>query len=257
MTNQLQNFINELLDHEYTKIQVNKDGLSVMNIDLNYHLKIFSDKFNGFYFELSSNTISFESNKIFPTYRTENVQEATSIIDQLIGYIDTSKLHSIKDTPKYIGLFRKILKGESLPKEYNVSDNYDFIELFEPSTKFTFKLPKYHFKNVRTFLQENHEPTAIFKLHINLQKGTMIESNQNPANIIVYIPRYSIKDYSLLNSEPALKNHTELTESLSSWFDNLNNLKSIQDSGAAKLVEYYAITEGLPNQNNKNKKHKL
>src|SRR5579875_3537050 len=101
MHNQLKNFIDDLFNQEYTKIQVNKDGLSVINVSLNYHLKIFSDKFNAFYFEFYSREGSFfDSPKIGPTYRTENFQEAKTIFDSLIDRIDSSKLYVKKESPK-------------------------------------------------------------------------------------------------------------------------------------------------------------
>lgn len=246
MNSQLKNFINDLFKHDYTKLQVNKDGLSIINVSLNYHLKIFSDKFNGFYFELSSEAGRyFDSPKTFPTYRTENFQECKLIIDDLIYRIDTSKLHVNQKTPKYINLFRKILKAESLPEGYKLTHGVDFIELFEEKTGYTLKMPQYFIKNTKTFLNERQEPTAILQMHIYLQKDRLIDSNQNQNAIIVYIPRYAIKDYPLLNSELAIKNNEVLTDKLSTWFDNLNQLESIHQSGAGKLIEYYALNEGI------------
>ena len=264
MSSQLKNFINDLLQHEYTRIQVNQDGISILNNPMDYHLKIFSDKFNGFYFEFNSkeNTaFSFlEPSKDIPnpTYRTENFQECKLIFDELICYIDKSKLNLNKNAPKYIDLFRKILKKESLPDGYNLTHTHDFIELFEEHTWFTLKMPQYFIKNVNKFLHEKQEPTSILKLHIYIQKDKMIDTNQHQSAIIVYLPRYSIKDYPLLNSyEPALKNEGALTDSASTWFESLNNLKAIQNSSVSKLVEYYALSEGLEHKTLKNKRPKL
>jgi hypothetical protein len=259
MNSQLKNFIDDLFKHEYTKIQVNKDGLSVINNTLMYHLKIFSDNFNGFYYELYSREGSiFDAPKICPTYRTENIEEAKLIIDNLINRIDSRELPSYKNSPRYISLFRKILKNETLPNGYQVETNNNFIELFEESTNFTLKMPTYFINLARDFVINNQEPTAIFKAHVELQENKMINSYQHKDSIIVYFPRYAIKDYPLLNREPALKNKEQLTDSLSTWFDNLHNSTAIQQSGAAKLVEYYALNEGLEQSKTiNNKRHKL
>lgn len=259
MDSQLKNFINDLFKHDYTKLQVNKDGLSIINISLNYHLKIFSDKFNGFYFELSSESGRyFDLPKAFPTYRTENFQECKLIIDDLIHRIDTSKLHLNQKAPKYIDLFRKILKEDSLPEGYKINYGHDFIELLEEKTGYTLKMPQYFIKNTKTFLNERQEPTAILNLHIYLQKDHLIDSNQNQNAVILYIPRYAIKDYPLLNSELAIKNQDVVTDNLGNWFDNLNKLESIQKSGTGKLVEYYALNEGIEhNGTTINKRPKL
>jgi hypothetical protein len=265
MSSQLKNFINDLLQHEHTRIQVNQDGISILNNPMNYHLKIFSDKFNGFYFEFNAkenNPLSFltpSKNIPNPTYRTENFQECKLIFDELIFHVDQSKLNLNKNAPKYIDLFRKILKQESLPDGYNLTHNHDFIELFEEHTGFTLKMPQYFIKNVNKFLHEKQEPTSILKLHIYIQKDKMIDTNQHQSAIIVYVPRYSIKDYPLLNSyELALKNEEALTDSASTWFESLNNLKAIQSSSVSKLVEYYALSEGLEyNGSSTKKKPKL
>jgi hypothetical protein len=259
MNNQLKNFIDDLFNQEYTKIQVNKDGLSVINVSLNYHLKIFSDKFNGFYFEFYSREGSiFDAPKISPTYRIENFQEAKSIFDSLIDRIDLSKFYVKKDASKCIELFRKILKKENLPPGYQVEYNNNFIELFDENTNITFKMPKYFLRLANNFLSENQEPTAMFNIHIHTQEGKMINSNQHQEPIIVYIPRYAIKDYPLLNHKPALKNESNLTNSLSTWFEALNNSTAVQQSGASKLVEYYALNENLEQSINiKYRKSKL
>lgn len=259
MDSTLQNFINDLFTQDYTKIQVNKDGISIINVSLNYHLKIFSDKFNGFYFELSSEAGRYlDLPKTFPTYRTENFQECKLIIDDLIHRIDTSKLHINQKAPKYIDLFRKILKEQDLPHGYNLTQTVDFIELLEEKTGYTLKMPQYFIKNTKKFLDEKQEPTAILSLYIYLQKDKLIDSNQNQNAMIVYIPRYSIKDYPLLNSESTIKNKDVVTDNLSTWFDNLNQLESIQQSGTGKLIEYYALSEGMEHKGTTtNKRPKL
>jgi hypothetical protein len=248
MNNRLQEFIIDLLDQPKTRVSIEKDGFSVLNADLKLKMRIFSDKLNGFYFEAQPYISFFDTKEIFPTYRTEDKEEAQLICDEVLNRLDMDRTQYDSESSKCVKLFRSVLQGNPVPEEYEMSRTTEVIQLKNKNSGIRFRIFFDETELDLDRVNKIHEPTTLLKVGIY----------GSPDRIDFYIPKYAIQRYPLLQKNFCLKNEEQLEKSIDDWLTKLSSLESVQASQFSKLVDYHRLSENLENtSNNKPKVPKI
>lgn len=259
MDQPLINFINRLLEHPTTFVHINintiVDGLALKNNDLNIQLNIFSDKYNGAYLELYPIHSFKQKLIVYPNYRFNDYNEVLPFFKAILNKLDSQNTKE-KYVPEYIKLWKKVLKGEKLSDGFILEENsYSF---YIKKDGFQLSSLEKQYLNIQSSSSSwsSPEPLCLVKIPFNVTQHKPVYEQ-----FLIYIPKYDIKNYTLLTSTynfdiPILKElssrykrHNHLSSSLDDWLDKLMQHSDIKKIELFNLMQYENLSQFLNIEN--------
>ena len=216
------------------------DGYQIKSNALNIRLKICANQHNQVYFQFNyiEDVNHNFVNGTIPIYKSTDVGKTKNLLEIILNHLDNKINRDFAFAPKIVAAFRSYFRNEPVSEEFNIKQCEHSLVMKDSADKIVAFIYNQEIDEIRKSYDIYRPITALLPL-------TIYKNASATKKIMLYIPQYSLKEYSKLES--IYYSQPNATTNFQDIIEQLLTVENVPKNEIQKLASYLTLNTEVVN----------